>query len=56
MMKSRVHAYVLGVSTILTGALVVHADPGISDFELRATFDQAAFYSPIVNFPQTIGL
>jgi cytochrome c peroxidase len=54
-MKNRLHAHLLGASAILTAAVAVRADGGVSDAELRATFDQSVFYSPKIDFPQTIG-
>jgi cytochrome c peroxidase len=55
MAKNRIHMHVLGAVTILTAAVTVHADEGVCDGELRATFDQSIFYSPNIDFPQTIG-
>jgi cytochrome c peroxidase len=55
MAKKSIQVYVLGAATILTAAVTVHADQGFCDGDLRATFDQSIFYSPRIDFPQTIG-
>jgi hypothetical protein len=51
----RIGSHLLCAALVLTGALTVHADEDESPSVLRTIFDQSVLYSPILDFPQTIG-